>query len=171
MGKMSRQKGARFEVEVAKQFTEWTGMNVRRTPRSGAYGGENWKSLTGDLMFDHDWPYVVELKNRESWKLEDVFAGKGEVWEWWTKLREEATVAKKKPMLIIKKNRVEPMVMLLGYDPLAYTAATKAGDTRYACIGGRTLLWLSDVLKCEPPGERRVQHATEEDLPWPLVGG
>ena len=54
MGKMSRRKGANFENTVAKQFTEWLGYNVRRTPRSGAYGGEGWKSLTGDLMFDFD---------------------------------------------------------------------------------------------------------------------
>ena len=176
MGKMSKRKGNSFELSVAKAMSEWLGFNVRRTPRSGAYGTEGVQSLTGDLMFDFDFPYVVECKHRESWRLEDVFAGKGEVWEWWAKLSEEAKAASKQPMLIIKRNRVEPMVILPGQNSLAYETATSRDSTSYICIGGRTVLWLADVLRQEPPGGRRIDHATEEALPWgperwPVVGG
>jgi Holliday junction resolvase len=165
MGKMSRRKGANFENTVAKQFTEWLGYNVRRTPRSGAYGGEGWKDMSSDLMFDFDFPYVVECKNRESWKMEHVYAGKGEVWDWWAKLILESISAKKQPMLILKKNHMEPLVMLPKYDALV-SELRGGGHYTALMIGHVALVPLERVLLCDPPGGRRIDHATEGSLPW-----
>jgi hypothetical protein len=72
VGKRSRNKGASFERAISKRFSEWLGCKVRRTPMSGAYGSD-WH-LGGDLMFDIDVPWYVELKNREAWRLEQIFA-------------------------------------------------------------------------------------------------
>ncbi len=165
MGKMSRRKGAGFEVAVAKQFTEWLGYNVRRTPRSGAYGGEGWKDMSSDLMFDFDFPYVVECKNRESWKLEHVLQGKGEVWDWWEKLNGEAGSAGKAPMLILKKNHMPPLVMLLKQDRMVRELRL-GGDYWCLMLGQIVLVWLDRVLACQPPGGRKIDHATEDSLPW-----
>ena len=55
VGKRSRRKGASFERDIARVFSAWLGCNVRRTPMSGAYGGE-W-NLGGDLMFEATVPW------------------------------------------------------------------------------------------------------------------
>lgn len=112
VGKRSRNKGASFEREISKQFSEWLGCKVRRTPMSGAYGSE-WH-LGGDLMFDIDVPWYVELKNRESWRLEQLFSAnpKGPVLKWLESTWREAEQAEKVPMVIFKRNRVEAYVAL-----------------------------------------------------------
>ena len=110
VGKRSRNKGASFERAISKQFSNWLGCNVRRTPMSGAYGSE-WH-LGGDLMFDIDVPWYVELKNRESWRLEQLFAAKqcGPVLDWLSSTWEEAEQAEKVPIVVFTRNRVETYV-------------------------------------------------------------
>lgn len=142
---MSRRKGSSFENLIAKRFTEVLGFEVRRTPRSGAYGGEGWSSMSGDIMFAGDFEYYVELKNRESWKLEQLFNyDVGEFWSWaqttWDAARENG----KKPMLIFKRNHVEPLVALDHKDVLA--AAIEANG--YDCLKSQFLFAcrLEDML-------------------------
>ncbi len=106
---MSRRKGSTFERTVAKQMTEWLGFKVSRTPSSGAYGTrEGWSSLSGDLMFAQDFPFYCELKCRETFKLEDVFSGAGEFWQWQHQTWTEAKQHGKRPLLICKRNHAEP---------------------------------------------------------------
>jgi len=112
VGKRSRNKGASFERAISKKFSEWLECKVRRTPMSGAYGSE-WH-LGGDLMFDIDVPWYVELKNREGWRLEQIFSSKpcGPIIDWLNSTWEEAERAEKIPMVIFTRNRVESYVAL-----------------------------------------------------------
>lgn len=145
-GAMSRRKGVTFERYVAKVFTEWWGSEVRRTPLSGAYGGE-W-NLAGDLMFQEPFPYLVELKNRENWTMEQVFEGRGPVFDWWTKASKEAAAAGLEPMLVFSRARknvyvmckrmplVRPLLLIGGAEGLpvtllsAWLAGTSTRDVR-----------------------------------------
>ena len=112
VGKRSRNKGASFERAISKKFSEWLECKVRRTPMSGAYGSE-WH-LGGDLMFDIDVPWDVELKNREGWRLEQIFAAKpcGPILDWLNSTWDEAERAEKIPMVIFTRNRVESYVAI-----------------------------------------------------------
>ena len=112
VGRRSRQKGAGFERRISKKFSEWLGCKVRRTPMSGAYGSD-WH-LGGDLMFDIDVPWYVELKNRENWRLEQFFSHDpcGPVLEWLQSTWDEAEKADKVPMVIFTRNRVDSYVAL-----------------------------------------------------------
>ena len=110
LGKYSRRKGAAFEREGADMWATWTGLPCRRTPRSGAYGGEGWDNLAGDLMFsgDNTPNIIIEIKRREGWTWEGLLNGKGPVYDWWAKVREEAKQSKTpntEPILMFKKNR------------------------------------------------------------------
>lgn len=110
MGAMSRRKGSAFERTIAKQLSEWLKFQVSRTPSSGAYGTrEGWSSLSGDLMFAKEFPYYCELKCRETFSLEDVLHGKGPFWDWWKKTCEESREHGKRPILICKRNRHQPL--------------------------------------------------------------
>lgn len=136
-GKRSREKGFRFEINMAKKFQAWWQTPVKRVPLSGAYGAE-W-GLAGDLMFGRSWlpealaeladvppeminkpppfPYYVELKKRESWKLEHLLTSdKGPVKDWWVTAVSEAEIARQRPLLIVARNRVDPLVVMRAQD-------------------------------------------------------
>ena len=109
-----RNKGAGFERKIAKSLTEWSGKTFDRVFRSG--GG----AAKGDIApAYHSWPFVAELKNRESWGHHDLFNNKGNIWKWWSKVCQEAADAKKYPLLIIKRNRHPALVILNRSDCLA----------------------------------------------------
>ena len=108
-----RNKGAGFERKIAKDLTEWSGKTFERVFRSG--GG----AAKGDIApAYHSWPFVAELKNRESWNHHELFNNKGNIWKWWKKVCEEARDADKYPLLIIKKNRHPALVILTRTDCL-----------------------------------------------------
>lgn len=112
-----RNKGAGFERKIAKSLTEWSGKTFDRVFRSG--GG----AAKGDIApAYHSWPFVAELKNRESWGHHELFNNKGTIWKWWSKVCEEAADAKKYPLLIIKRNRHPALVILSRSDCLSLLA-------------------------------------------------
>lgn len=105
-GAGSRRKGAAYEVALAKKFSEWLGYKVSRTPSSGAYGTRaGWSSLSGDLMFDGDFPLYCELKRREAFSLDHVLTHVGPFWGWWNTTVEQAKANGKRPLLICQYNR------------------------------------------------------------------
>ena len=120
----SKNKGSNFERVISKTFTEWWnngGMEGKffRTPGSGALAYREQEDVIGDLCTPHGFPYTIECKNQEGWKLEDLFsekievnADKGSVSGWWRQACIEAYRANKSPMLIMKKNYYEPLVII-----------------------------------------------------------
>jgi hypothetical protein len=83
VSKMSRDKGARFEREVARAFSA-AGFDVNRTPNSGGL------RLKGDLYGDV--PAYVECKHTERW---DVPA-------WIRQMEQEC--GDEMPMLVMRRN-------------------------------------------------------------------
>jgi hypothetical protein len=118
-GKYSRSKGVAYERRIAQRLTDWVGSPVRRTPLSGAYGAE-WK-MAGDMMFQDQFPFYVELKNREGWRFEQLFTGAGPVVKWWWDTRREADLAGLRPLLIFTRNRVPSFVAFRDADLMAVT--------------------------------------------------
>lgn len=65
MASPSKAKGNRFESEVAKALTIWSGKTFQRTPSSGAlrWSGTFW--TFGDLTPPEDFKFVIECKSYE----------------------------------------------------------------------------------------------------------
>lgn len=126
-GKRSRAKGVGFERQMARTFEAWWGAPCKRTPLSGAYESE-W-DLNGDLMFQKRegvvFPFLVELKKRENWRLEQLLFGQGPVLGWAASAAGEARMAGLRPLLVVARNRVAPLVFLPAAvaDELALPAA------------------------------------------------
>jgi hypothetical protein len=114
-----RRKGAKWELEVAKRIGTWWGGTFRRTPGSGGWtrGGKDGEGqLKGDLvqMDGPDFPFCVECKADEAWSL-DKFLSAPDNSKLTYHLRQAwngAAVEGKLPMLIAKRNRKEPVVLI-----------------------------------------------------------
>lgn len=125
-----RQKGSTAEREVAKLIQAWwSGVDAKakfvRTPLSGGWGTAQVRTefrASGDLMTtSFSWPWCVEIKRREGWKLSNVISGeKSPVWEWWEQTTTAAEEAVAEPMLWFRKNQ-EPWFIMLD----AHSATTK----------------------------------------------
>ncbi len=65
VGKFSRSKGKRFERQMARYFTKWTGLNWQTTRNSGR------TDLKGDIycLDFPDAPIVVECKDRKTYTV------------------------------------------------------------------------------------------------------
>jgi len=108
-GKGSREKGKRFEREVAKRLSEWSGLEARRTPMSGGYDK---LKFPGDIIISEDFPICFELKNEEGWTLSQLlFSEKCSILKWWEQCRNEAKISGKVPVLIFTKNFHPALVM------------------------------------------------------------
>lgn len=103
----SRNKGKQFERKIAKALSEWSGVDLMRTPMSGA-----WAQATGDIQTrTDDFPFVVECKNQEGWTLEAVMVGQCKQFDdWWSQVtadverKQQETGQPVKPMLVFTRN-------------------------------------------------------------------
>jgi len=112
--KNSRKKGATFERDVAKLFSDWTGMKFRRTPMSGGW------AKTGDITPVNpkemdDFRFNVECKNQQIWSfadlIKDIHSGSG-IESWWIQAANDAEKSKKVPLLVFTRNRDVNYIML-----------------------------------------------------------
>lgn len=93
-GKMSREKGARGEREVAKILSESLSLDISRTPRSGA-----WEHAKGDL---YGVPrFNVEVKLQERTRVDE-----------WYKQSEGDAKEDEIPLLIYRRNREQWKVVM-----------------------------------------------------------
>jgi hypothetical protein len=117
-----RQKGSVGEREVARLIQQWWATvdakaKFVRTPLSGGWGTAQVRSdfrASGDLMTtSFSFPWCVEIKRREGWKLGNVIGGeKSPVWGWWAQTWTAAQEAGADPMLWFRKNN-EPWYVML----------------------------------------------------------
>jgi hypothetical protein len=155
VSKKSRTKGARFEKETCEILSKWWyGQDgiLRRTPGSGA-----WEKGMGDVTLppsatDHgleSFPFYVECRNREGWKLEELFDTEGEVHKWWIETFTRASVFGKVPLLIFTRNHVPAFVAFVP-DNMSKLVPPKGGDGAILVFhanatidfnGGTTEIW------------------------------
>lgn len=118
-GASSRDKGSRWERDVAKCLGKWWGATFRRTPMSGGWhlgDGEGKGKLRGDLvqMDGPEFPFSVECKATESWSLDrflkepDRSCLSSYLRQAWTGAADEGKI----PMLVAKRN-LQPAVVFI----------------------------------------------------------
>jgi len=114
-----RKKGQAAERKLAKLFADWWGSDFARTPLSGGFATakfrEDWNAC-GDLVTpDSTFPFCVESKKVEGWKLEQLLTSdKTLIHQWWKQTVEE-TPEGKKPLLVFTRNRAPLFAMMLGF--------------------------------------------------------
>ncbi len=100
----SRNKGNELELRVAKMFSQYFNLTIRRTPLSGGWSHDN-PETAGDLVCTTpgaDFPYCVECKNVEGWKLESLFTEQHKWFDdWWHQVKVESNG--KMPVLVFSK--------------------------------------------------------------------
>lgn len=111
-------KGADFERLIAKALSQWASGGARkdifwRTPGSGSRhtAMKNVSAHAGDICATHDLgqPFcthvLVELKHYKRWDWRGfLLEQRGELYAFWVKLRREAAVERRVPLLIAKEN-------------------------------------------------------------------
>lgn len=102
----SRQKGSRAESDLVKKLTEFTGLNFKRIPMSGALDASH--KLKGDVYIPNSLNiFCIECKHYKS----DHFTSKiltdktPQILEWWLQTIREAAQIGRKPLLIFKFDR------------------------------------------------------------------
>ncbi len=105
--KKSRRKGRRGEVEVASLLSKWLGLDLKRTPMSGAMWGYPSDIIPSSASEVSDFPFLIEVKLQEGWDLTSFVSGKDVVFKGWIKQVEDEVDRLKKPfyMLFFRKNR------------------------------------------------------------------
>jgi len=116
MGKASRDKGAAFERRICKIMGEAYGVELRRTPLSGGWA-QHYDDVAGDVVaVKGEFPYCVECKNQEGWKLESLLTEKHAWFDaWWNQLI-KACPADKMPLLIFSRNFAPEYVAMRNMD-------------------------------------------------------
>ena len=150
-GKKSRRKGAGFELQAAKDFQAWWGKgSFARSPSSGGWGQkpvrDDFRACGDVITTAEDFPWVIECKNQEGWTLDQLLLNeKCIIWSWWKQVTEETSDGLI-PMLVFKKNRQPPMVMVPeGSYPFS--------DKYFTVITEKEVLnifALSDLFKANP---------------------
>lgn len=118
----SRAKGSSFELKQAKLWSKWTGLLFRRTPMSGGWSrNPDEFGVSGDLVCDDEkFPLHFEMKNREKHDLADLITGvrardSRSIREWWRQTTKTCP-KNKTPVLVFKRNRVDPLMMVRAED-------------------------------------------------------
>lgn len=104
MPKKNKNKGRNFERHIAKLLSDWSGVQLRRTPLSG--GWSNHPDVSGDIVCeasDANFPIHIECKNNESWSWKQVLKGTGPVFsQWWVQTLSDC-IDYKYPLLIFSR--------------------------------------------------------------------
>lgn len=111
-----REKGNRAERALAKAFSKWWGSEFTRTPMSGGFATKKFRgdwNAEGDLVTpDGTFPFTVESKHAEGWNFEQLLTShKTMLHAWWAQTLRE-TPDGKIPLLVFRKNRLQPMICL-----------------------------------------------------------
>jgi len=108
-----RTKGSDFERKIAKKLSDWSGMELRRTPLSGGFS-QTGSSYTGDINAinrEDNFGFHIECKKQEGWTLEQLFSPKCKIWKWWEQCLTGYKTTYKIPLLIFSKNRANTFLL------------------------------------------------------------
>lgn len=90
MGKFSVEKGKRYERKIASILSEWSGIELVRTPDGAP------EDLYADIWPIHTavhFPLAVECKHVEGWSFDQIMHGTGEFYVWLQQAVEQAVAA------------------------------------------------------------------------------
>lgn len=106
MAKMSRDKGARHEREIAKKFSEIFGINIRRTPNLLHRNPDSvvGKRITADLYSPdkETFRFHVECKHRADFKFIQLLVPNSILFRFFASTNEKAENDTKIPLLVFK---------------------------------------------------------------------
>jgi len=105
-GKKAKRKGSGFERKISKFLKEmWPDGEFERTPMSGGSQlRKGWK-LAGDIVTTSlTFPFCVECKKQEKWRLEGLHLRDNIINKWWHQALDESRLVGKKPLLIFSRN-------------------------------------------------------------------
>ena len=127
MGKKSRDKGSGFERLIASRLGDELGITLRRTPLSGGWALGN-TEVSGDIVCTKPgpaaFPYCVECKNQEGWRLEALFTPQHKWFDaWWAQLL-KACQSGRTPLLIFSRSYTPIFVSF----PLEHMIKTPGSD-------------------------------------------
>ncbi len=167
-GKMAKEKGRRFEQDVADLFTKWSELKWRRVPQSG---GWNKRVVSGDVFCEAEYiggprqkevifvPFSCECKKQEGWDFSQLFLGsdKCPIRRWWTQTTEDAKEIKKLPALIFTRNYLPIFIMVSTYNANRITRLTGQSwkkFTHFVCFASKkeqvVILLFEDFLSWVP---------------------
>ncbi len=122
IGRGSIKKGKGFEAKIAQEVSKalfpFEPERIRRVPQSGDFDK---RVVCGDLMdvFDNNFPFAFEVKNRQEWSFDAIIAGKCDVfWGYWKQAEDDVNTWKltndseKIPTVIFKKNYSPIYIMI-----------------------------------------------------------
>lgn len=139
-----------YELEIARKFSVWwesddslktvraENLPFRRTPMSGGWSK---KTAVCDLVVPDNFPFVVELRARNSWNFDEVFKGGGKIKAWLDDTVDKAKASlmengnPRKGMLVFTRNYQPDYVMLMYADFLELVGY----NSRDAMLGCRTV--------------------------------
>jgi len=146
-----RKKGSKFERDIAKDVSKWTGVEFRRTPMSGGW------AKTGDITPKDpkemvDFPFNIECKNQQVFSSVMLIEASinGELSKpmraWWEQTLGDSLKSKKIPLLVMTTVR-EPIYVMMTKSIFRSLDLMKA-STIIIRIGRefRVLLW-KDFMK------------------------
>lgn len=107
----SKNKGGKFEREIAKLFTDWTGYEFSRVPASGGLRWKKADNISGDITCSDPEGiskqlFSVECKFHKEISFEHILLGnkKCKILEFWEQACNDAERCNKNPMLIMRYN-------------------------------------------------------------------
>lgn len=105
----SKTKGSKFERNIAKWFTEYSGFKFGRTPYSGAYHSS--KDLSSDILCTdekhaHRCKLSIECKSYKDIKFEHILLGNKscDILKFWDQATKDAKRSGKVPILCMRYN-------------------------------------------------------------------
>ena len=102
----SRAKGARAEADIVKKLSDYTGLNFKRIPMSGALDASH--GLKGDVYIPNSLNiFCIEVKHYKDdhYTSKLLTDKKPQLIEWWEQTIREAAQISRKPLLIFKFDR------------------------------------------------------------------
>lgn len=127
MGRRSKQRGNTLETQTAAQFSEWTGHTFRRTPASGAWSASEQFGVDADVITPwNEWRWIIECKfyNASNWTIENLLNNTLYFPKWVAQAVREGQGADAPFMLVFRRNRIHPFVLMPYNDKLARLFST-----------------------------------------------
>jgi len=145
MGKRSKEKGAAFERRICKILGDAYGIELRRTPLSGGWA-QHYDDVAGDVVaVKGTFPYCVECKKEEGWKLESLLTDSHAWFDAWWMQTVNACPSGQVPLLIFSRNYM-PVFAASNCEDLLSDLRYGNIDVSYAIIEDIAIMLLDNFI-------------------------